>query len=76
MKEFNFKNCRWCKVVLLVLLALLAIVSAKTANAGGCDFPWQFASDGSRCGKRAAIMRPGGIGGSSLCAWDKRFCYE
>ncbi|MBE9160661.1 hypothetical protein IQ265_28130 [Nodosilinea sp. LEGE 06152] len=28
--------------------------------AGSCLFPWQSASDGSRCGARAAVIREGG----------------
>lgn len=33
----------------------------RTENYGGnCLFPWQSASDGSRCGARAAVVREGG----------------
>ena len=35
-------------------------LSAAPAFAGNCDYIWQSASDGSRCGDRAADMRPGG----------------
>lgn len=28
---------------------------------GNCMFPWQSASDGSRCGGRAAVVREGGL---------------
>lgn|GEM_PF-5536544 len=27
---------------------------------GNCLFPWQLASNGSKCGRRAAVIRPGG----------------
>jgi hypothetical protein len=30
------------------------------ASGGPCDFSWQTAADGSRCGGRAASIRPGG----------------
>ena len=41
------------KTVICILLALLSI----SAEAGICDYPWDTASDGSRCGKRAASER-------------------
>lgn len=45
-------------------LACLAIVTITgfgfSAFAGPCDYSWQTASDGSRCGGRAADQRPGG----------------
>lgn len=46
-----------------------AYYAAKSGNGGGyqpapqhgnCDYTWQIAADGSRCGNRAASVRPGG----------------
>lgn len=31
--------------------------SESTSGAGTCDYSWQTAKDGSRCGKRAADQR-------------------
>ena len=43
----------------LMLAALLAAVSTS-AIAGPCNVPSDRASDGSRCGDRAASEKPGG----------------
>jgi hypothetical protein len=44
--------------VMLILIALAVLPSASYA--GNCDYSWQNASDGSRCGDRAASERYGG----------------
>lgn len=46
------------KWILVLAFALMTISSG--ASAGNCDYPWQTAKDGSRCGNRAASVRPGG----------------
>lgn len=48
----------------IVALLTLAVISLATvpAFAGNCDHSWETASDGSRCGGRAADERPGGGG--------------
>ena len=46
------------KILLLTLLTV--IVFSSSAMAGRCDHSWQTAKDGSRCGDRAADIRPGG----------------
>jgi len=33
---------------------------SSPVSGGPCDFSWQTAADGSKCGMRAASMRPGG----------------
>lgn len=43
----------------LFLIAVITMI-ATSVLAGPCDHSWQTASDGSRCGARAADMRPGG----------------
>ena len=43
----------------IILAALLAVISSA-AMAGPCNYPDDRASDGSRCGGRAASERPGG----------------
>ena len=43
----------------LFIIAILSMITTA-ALAGPCDHSWQTASDGSRCGARAADMRPGG----------------
>jgi hypothetical protein len=47
------------KSLKLVLLALMAVASIGQAFAA-CDNPWDTASDGSRCGRRASSEKPGG----------------
>lgn len=44
---------------LLFVIAIITMI-ASSVFAGPCDHSWQTASDGSRCGRRAADMRPGG----------------
>ena len=46
------------KWILVLAFALMTISSGTSA--GNCDYPWQTAKDGSRCGNRAASVRPGG----------------
>ncbi len=43
---------------MIFLFALL--LCSMAAYAGNCDYSWQTAKDGSRCGGRAADQRPGG----------------
>ena len=45
------------KAILFALAALFAISATLPAYAGTCDYHWQRASDGSRCGDRAADRR-------------------
>lgn len=46
------------KKIAAFLLAVFALVTASTiAQAGQCDYDWQRAKDGSRCGDRAANKR-------------------
>ncbi|PSN13951.1 hypothetical protein C7293_13745 [filamentous cyanobacterium CCT1] len=41
--------------------SIVVPVHRRSENyAGNCLFPWQSASDGSRCGARAAVVREGG----------------
>lgn len=47
------------KSLKLVFLAIIAFASIGQAFAS-CDVPSDTASDGSRCGGRAASERPGG----------------
>jgi len=46
--------------IMKVLLFALICMFAVSVYAGNCDHSWQTASDGSRCGGRAADQRPGG----------------
>lgn len=46
------------KLFLAVLLSMAAMTSVTYA--GNCNVPSDKASDGSRCGDRAASERPGG----------------
>lgn len=46
------------KIMALVAVTLLSLSS--TARAGNCDYSSDTASDGSRCGGRAADQRSGG----------------
>ena len=38
----------------------IALSLPAVSFAGNCDNSWQTAADGSKCGKRAADVRPGG----------------
>lgn len=42
----------------IIALALLLVSTASFA--GQCDYSWQTAKDGKRCGGRAADQKPGG----------------
>lgn len=46
--------------MLKALIAFAALAIFSTASFAACDVPSDRASDGSRCGKRAASERPGG----------------
>lgn len=46
------------KIIFIITLLIYAMSFA--AYAGNCDYSWQTAKDGSRCGGRAADQRPGG----------------
>lgn len=46
------------KKIAAFLLAVFALGTVSTiAQAGQCDYDWQGAKDGSRCGDRAANKR-------------------
>ncbi len=63
-KNQAFCSSTGCKVAVGVgVAALLAwgLSSMSKSNySGNCQFEWQTAKDGSRCGGRAASVRPGG----------------
>jgi hypothetical protein len=44
----------------ILVATLLNIAGSVVASAGNCDHSSDRASDGSRCGDRAADRRPGG----------------
>ena len=48
------------RVLFRCFFASLLVLGLQDAAAGPCDFPDQRAKDGSRCGNRAASVRPGG----------------
>lgn len=45
------------KKIAFILLATFTFGLASTAYAGSCDYHWQRAKDGSKCGDRAADRR-------------------
>lgn len=47
------------RIVFLAIVTSISIMNAP-AFAGNCDHSWESASDGSRCGDRAADRRDGG----------------
>ncbi len=47
-------------IALALVLSGLTVLSITPASAGPCNYPDDRASDGSRCGGRAASERPGG----------------
>ena len=52
-------------IVQILGVVLLIGVAVSLAKGGGgsanrCDYTWQTAKDGSKCGNRAASVRPGG----------------
>lgn len=48
-------------IVAALMLAMVgSIFVINVASAGNCDHSWENASDGSRCGGRAADQRNGG----------------
>jgi len=42
------------------LISLIALLALSGCSSGPCDYPDDRARDGSRCGDRAASVRPGG----------------
>jgi hypothetical protein len=62
--EVSFWDTGWGTVVKVVgtgiLIAAVMKAFPATGALGACDYTWQTAKDGSRCGNRAAIVRPGG----------------
>ncbi len=62
-EEEGFCSSSFCKVAVgVVTIAAIAYGIRKLGpvSGGTCDYTWQTAKDGSRCGNRAAIVRPGG----------------
>ena len=60
-KEVGFWDSGWGTAIKVIALgAIMYKLSAPLAGSGICDFDWQIAKDGSRCGKRSAASRPGG----------------
>lgn len=62
-KEEGFCSSSFCKIAVgVVTIAAIAYGIRKIgpSSSGVCDYTWQTARDGSRCGNRAAIVRPGG----------------
>lgn len=47
-------------LALLCLLAACATTQRAARYPGNCYSPYDRAKDGSSCGRRAALMRPGG----------------
>jgi len=62
--QISFWDTGWGTVVKVVgtgiLIAAVMKAFPATGALGACDYTWQTAKDGSRCGNRAAIVRPGG----------------
>ena len=54
----------FCYIISSVLISLLLISctggTSSNSSSGKCQFSDDIASDGSRCGGRAASVRPGG----------------
>lgn len=46
--------------VLIPICVLASLIINSVSFAGRCDYPSDIAKDGSRCGDRAASVRPGG----------------
>ncbi|MDP9585164.1 UNVERIFIED_ORG: hypothetical protein J2791_004479 [Burkholderia contaminans] len=67
-KEKCLKRVHAAQAVGAVALVVTAVVVAAKAGGGGtgsnypgnCQYDWQTAADGSRCGARSAESRPGG----------------
>ncbi len=60
---FNQAKGTFMKTLILSLTILSTLALAMPAQAGNCDHSWDSASDGSRCGDRAADVRKGGKNG-------------
>jgi len=43
-----------------VIIGAICLLAVSASFAGTCDYTWQTAADGSRCGGRAADVRSGG----------------
>ena len=54
----------FCYIICSVLVSLLLVSctggTSSNSTSDNCQFPDDRASDGSRCGGRAASVRPGG----------------
>lgn len=48
------------KYLITTISFAMLLVCSTVAFAGNCDYSYERASDGSRCGGRAADQRPGG----------------
>jgi hypothetical protein len=64
LKMEDSTNVNWMEILALVAAAALLAAAAKGSYYqpyyGNCQYTWQRAADGSRCGNRAASVRPGG----------------
>lgn len=47
------------KLIFVFIISAVTLIS-NISYAGNCNYPNQMAKDGSRCGQRAASVRPGG----------------
>lgn len=45
---------------IIAAAAFVFVTTSSAVYAGNCQHSWDSASDGSRCGGRAADQRPGG----------------
>jgi hypothetical protein len=60
-EEVGFWDSGWGTAIKVVVFgAILYKLSTPLIATSGCDFDWQRAKDGSRCGGRSAASRPGG----------------
>ena len=61
-EETSFWDSGWgtATKVLVAGFLLYKLSKAIPISSGPCDYAWQTARDGSRCGNRAASVRPGG----------------
>ena len=62
-QDLNNKNRSTADIVVGVAVTglLVAALAKAGGNGGNCPTPDSRAADGSRCGNRAASVRPGGI---------------
>lgn len=47
-------------IISAFITSFFLFLNTSNSYAGNCDYSWQKAADGSRCGKRAADQRSGG----------------